>query len=81
MPLITSQNSMQRLGKVCKVGYRKIYVLQRTDPNKNPAKVCHRRAFGGVGYGNIEDASFARKFNIIGMDSRTVTVQCKDETV
>ena len=62
--------------------YKQIYVLVRgTGPDKDPADVYHLKAFGGLGCGNMEDPSFAEKFNIIGMDEKTVTVQCKDETV
>ncbi len=63
------------------MGYKRIYVLRRGYLDKDPAEVYHPEAFGGVGYGNIESASFAKRFNIIGMDEKTVTVQCKDETV
>jgi len=61
--------------------YNQIYVLERGRLEEGPAEVYHLEAFGGLGHGNIEDPSFAERFNIIGMDEKTVTVQCKDETV
>jgi len=61
------------------MGYKRIYVLRRDADD--PAKVFHSEAFGGIGSGNIEHYSFAQRFNIIGTDEKTVTVQCKDETV
>jgi len=61
------------------MGYRQIYVLRRY--KDDPAKVYHEDAFGGLGFGSLEDPSFSRRFNIIGMDKNTVTVQKKNETV
>lgn len=62
--------------------YNQIYVLHRGSlPDSEPAEVYHLEAFGDLGHGSIEDPSFAERFNIIGMDEKTVIVQCKDETV
>jgi len=62
--------------------YNRIYVLERsTHPDKDPAEVYHLEAFGNLGCGNMEDPSFSQRFNILGMDEKTVIVQCKDETV
>lgn len=64
-----------------KLGFKQIYVLERDSDHRHPGRVIHQRAFGGMGFGDIESSSFAEKFNIIAMDEKTVTVQCKDETV
>ncbi len=61
------------------MGYKQIYVLKRS--SEDPAKVYHETAFGGMGYGDLEDWGFSKRFDIIAIDSRTVTVQCKNETV
>ncbi len=61
------------------MGYKQIYVLKRSIDD--PAKVYHEDAFGGMGFGNIEDWGFSKQFNIIGMDKDTVTVQKRNETV
>jgi len=62
--------------------YKQIYVLHRGSlPDSEPAEVYHLDAFGGLGHGNMEDPSFSKRFNIIGIDEKTVTVQEKDETV
>lgn len=61
------------------MGFKRIYVLKRDEDNS--ARVFHPEAFGGVGSGNMEYYSFAQRFNIIAVNEKTVTVQCKDETV
>lgn len=61
------------------MGFKRIYVLKRDDDD--PARVFHSEAFGGTGSGNMEHYSFAQRFNIIAVNEKTVTVQCKDETV
>ena len=63
------------------MGYKQIYVLVRGHLEEDPAEVFHPEAFGGMGRGSMEDPSFATRFNIIGMDVKTVTVQEKDETI
>ncbi len=64
------------------MGYRQIYVLKRAyDLQGYPDKVYHSKAFGGMGFGHVEDPSFAKRFDIIAMDEKTMTVQEKDETV
>ena len=60
--------------------YKQIYVLERGRLEEGPAEVYHLDAFKS-GHGNIEDPSFAQRFNIIGMDKKTIIVQEKDETV
>ena len=62
--------------------YNQIYVLHRGSlPDSEPAEVYHLEAFGDLGCGNMEDPSFAQRFNIIGMDEKTVIVQEKKKTV
>lgn len=61
--------------------YKQIYVLERGRLEEGPAEVYHLEAFGGLGHGNMEDPSFAQRFNIIGMDKKTVIVQEKNVTV
>jgi hypothetical protein len=54
-------------------------VLKRDSEDLN--RVHHPKVFGSIGFAHIHWASFSERFNIIGMDEKTVTVQCKDETV
>jgi len=61
------------------MGYKQIYVLKRGI--NDPAEVFHDEAFGGIGRSNLESYSFTERYDIIAMDEKTVTVQCKDETV
>jgi len=64
------------------MGYKQIYVLQRnTYPDRSPAEVFHPEAFGDLKIGNMEDPSFAERFNIISVDEKTVIIQEKEETI
>jgi len=61
------------------MAYKQIYCLHRDIDD--PTRVIHESAFGGMGFGNIEDYSFTQRFNIISITDKEIVVQEKDKTV